>query len=244
MDTASSGGGKRKAALIAPKSALKKKDKAKKKQKGAKSVASMVVKDMKRMLEDDEATSSGEGEEDAEVSLFKLVRSESAKDRKKRRVNFIVTLAGEEKSYVPQRWSAMMVTDKGEGEKFIPQRPGGSRDKEASTGDKRDRSVSNEALLVDKGDSSPAEEAIAVDISEESKPRQKRKRTKKPKVGKSEVIELQNEKVVSAPDWVGSVTSDRDRAVSTSLSCDSAGVTPVHSAAASTRSPGRPTWEL
>ncbi len=82
----------------------------------------------------------------------------------------------------------MMITDKGEGDKFVPQRPGGSRDNKASTGDKRDRSVSDEDLLVDKGDSSPAEEAIAIDISEESKPRQKRKRTKKSKVGKSEVL--------------------------------------------------------
>jgi hypothetical protein len=53
---------------------------------------------------------------------------------------------------------------------------------------------------------------------------------------------LQNEKGVSAPDWVGSITSVPDRAMSTSLSCDSAGVTPVHSATAHARSPDRPTW--
>ena len=126
----------------------------------------MVVKDMKAMLKDDETASSGEGEEDAEDSLFKLVRSESAKDRKKRRVNFIVTLAGEEKSYVPQRWSAMMITDKGEGDKFVPQRPEESRDNKASEGEKRDRSVSSEDSVVDKEESTPAEEALAVIVAE------------------------------------------------------------------------------
>jgi hypothetical protein len=141
-----------------------------------------------------------------------------------------------------QRWSAMMITDKGEGEKFVPQRPGESRDNKASKGEKRDRSVSSEDSGVDKEESAPAEEALAVIVAEGTKPRQKRKRTKKSKVIKSEVLVLQSEKGVSAPDWMGSITSVPDRALSTSISCDSAGVTPVHSAAAHAQSPDRPTW--
>jgi hypothetical protein len=188
----------------------------------------MVVKDMEAMLKEDDATSSGEGEEDVEDSLFKLVRNESAKDRKKRRVNFIVTLAGEEKSYVPKRWSAMMIADKGEGDKFIPQRPGGSGDTKASTGEKRDRSVSSEDSGVDREESTPAEEAIAIVVTEETKPRQRRKKTKKSKAEKSEVRTFQEEKGSSSSDWGRSNPPVPDWGESTSSTCDSAMGTSVH----------------
>ena len=102
--------------------------------------------------------------------------------------------------------------------------------------------MSGEDLVVDKGDNSPAEEAIAVEVSEETKPRQKRKRTKKSKVGKSEVLDMQSEKGVSTSDWVQSNPAVPDRAMSTPITCDSAGVTPVQSAAALARSSDKPTW--
>ena len=50
----------------------------------------------------------------------------------------------------------MMISDKGEGDKFVPQRPERSRDEEASTGDKRDRSVSDEDTTASKSDPSIA----------------------------------------------------------------------------------------
>jgi hypothetical protein len=240
-----SGGGKRKAALIVPKPAPKKKDKGKKKQKGVKSIASMVVKDMKKaMLKEDDASSSGEAEEYTEDSLFKLIRNESVKDRKKRRVNFIVTLAGEEKSYVPRRWSAMMVTDNGEGDKFVPQRPGGSGETKASTGEKRERSVSSEGSRVDKGESSPAEEAIAITVAEETKPRQRRKKTKKFKLKaeKSEVRTFREEKASSSSDWGRSNPPIPDWGKSTSSTCDSAMDTPVHLPVASAPTTERSTY--
>ncbi len=108
---------------------------------------------------------SGEGEEDAEDTLFKLVRNESEKDKKKRRVNFIVILAGGEENYVPTRWPSLMMADKEDEEKFIPQCPGRCGEKKASTSEKRERSVSSEDPEVDKGKSPPAEEAIAVTIT-------------------------------------------------------------------------------
>jgi hypothetical protein len=103
----------------------KKKGNGKKKQTGAKGFTSMVVKDMRKMLRENDA-SSGDGEGDAEReedTLFKLVRNENEKGKKKRRVNFIVTLVEGEKDYVPSRWSSLMVNDKGDGEKFVLQRP-------------------------------------------------------------------------------------------------------------------------
>ncbi len=180
------GGGKKKAALIAPKRVPKKKEKAKKKKVG-KSFASMVAKDVKAMLQDesgDEEVGSeeggGGGEEDD--SLFKLVRNAS-KSKKKRRVNFIVTLAGSNQAYVPSRWSSLMMTDQEGGDKFVPQRPRQSGDSKASTSKKRERSVSSEDLVVDRGGELPAEEALAVAVAEGAKPRQKRKKSKSRKLG-------------------------------------------------------------
>jgi hypothetical protein len=199
----------------------------------------MMAKDLKEIMakeSDGSEAGSEEGEKGDEDndSLFKLVRGEKAKGAKKRKVNFIVTLAGGGKDYVPSRWSSLMMTDQEGGDKFVPQRPRLADDSKASASEKRERSVSGEDLVVDRGDSSPAEEA---------KPRQKRKRTKKSKVGKSEEQEMQNEKGVSASDWVQSNPAVPDRAMSTPLTCDSAGVTPVQSAAALARSSDKPTWD-
>jgi hypothetical protein len=193
--------GKRKAALIAPKGIVKTKEKGKKK-KVVKSFASMVVKDLKEMFakrKDGNEAGSEEGEKTDEEDdyLFKLVRDSSAKGKKKRRVDFIGTLAGGEKDYVPSRWASLMMTDKGDKEKYVPQRPNRDEVNKATTGEKRERSVSNEDLEVDKGESPPAEEAITVTVPEKPKPRQKRKRTKKSKVGKSEVCEFLDEKALS-----------------------------------------------
>ncbi len=162
----------------------------------------MMAKDLKEIMakqSDGSEAGSEEGEkgDEDDDSLFKLVRGEKAKEKKRRKVNFIVTLAGGGKDYVPTRWSSLMMTDQVGGDKFVPQRPRLAGDSKASASEKRERSVRGEDPVVDRGDSSPAEEAIAVEVSEETKPRQKRKRTKKSKVGKSEVLKMQSEKGVS-----------------------------------------------
>ncbi len=96
---------------------------------------------------------------------------------------------------------------------------------------------------MDKGgDLIPAEEAIAITVAEEPKPRQKRKRTKKSKVGKSEVCEFQSEKTLLAADWGKPNPSNSDWGVSKSSTCDSTRATPVHSHGATTRETIRPTW--
>ena len=115
----------------------------------------MVAKDVKAMLQDeggDEEVGSEEGGRsgDEDDSLFKLVRNAS-KSKKKRTVNFIVTLAGSHQDYVPSRWSSLMVTDQEGGEKFVPQRPRPNNDSKASASEKRERSVSSEDLVVTRG---------------------------------------------------------------------------------------------
>jgi hypothetical protein len=240
------GGGKRKAALIAPKGIPKKKDKGKKK-KAVKIFASMVVKDIKELLHrgySDDGAGSEEGErpDGGDDSLFKLVRETSAKRKKKRKVNFIVTLAGAGHDYVPSRWSSLMLTDRGDKEKYVLQRPNQLGDDQAAASAKRERSVSNEDLEVDKGDSSPAEEAIAVTTTEGAKPRQKRKKTRKSKAGKSEVRPVREEKESAPSDWGKSNPSIPDWGKSTPLTCDSAKATPVHDPGASAQETVRPTW--
>jgi hypothetical protein len=237
--------GKRKATLIAPKGVPKKKEKAKKKKLG-KSFASMVAKDVKAMLQDesgDEEVGSeeggGGGEEDD--SLFKLVRNAS-KSKKKRTVNFIVTLAGSNQDYVPSRWSSLMMTDQEGGDKFVPQRPRQSDDSKASDSEKRERSVSSEDLVVDRGGELPAEEALAVTVAEGAKPRQKRKKSKKSKVGKSEVGALQEVGTSASSNWGKSNPPVPDWKKSTSPTCDSAGVMPVHNPGAPARETERPSW--
>jgi hypothetical protein len=168
------GGGRRKAALIAPKGIVKKKEKGKK--KAAKSFASMMAKDLKEIIANgsdgsEAGSENGEKRDGDDDSLFRLICGGEAKGKKKRKVNFIVTLAEGGKDYVPSRWSSLMVTDQEGGDKFVPQRPRQSDDSKASASEKRERSVSGEDLVVDKGDCSPAEEAIAVEFSEEAKPR-------------------------------------------------------------------------
>jgi hypothetical protein len=134
------GGGKRKAAFIAPKGIVKKKKKGKKK-KAAKSFASMMAKDLKEIMAKG-SDSSEAGSEDGEkgdgdnYSLFRLIRGGEAKGKKKRKVNFIVTLAGRGKDYVPSRWSSLMVTDQEGGDKFVPQRPRLGDDSKASASEK------------------------------------------------------------------------------------------------------------
>jgi hypothetical protein len=96
--------------------------------KAMKSFASMVVKDMKELLQngesgDEAGSEDGERSDGGDDSLFKLVRETSAKKKKKRKVNFIVTLAGAGNDYVPSRWSSLMLTDRGDKEKYVPQRP-------------------------------------------------------------------------------------------------------------------------
>ncbi len=239
------GGGKRKAALIVPKGVAKKKEKAKKKKVG-KSFASMMAKGVKAMLRDeggDEEVGSEEGGRSGEEddSLFKLVRNAS-RSKKKRRVNFIVTLAGSNQDYVPSRWSSLMMTDQEGGDKFVPQRPRLNDDSKASASEKQERSVSSEDLLVDKGGELPAEEALAVAIAEGAKPRQKRKKSKKSKVGKSEVGALEEVGTSASSDWGKSNPPVRDWGMSTSPTCDSAGVTPVHNPGAPARVTERPSW--
>ncbi len=134
---------------------VKKKGKEKKK-KAAKSFASMMAKDLKEIMakeSDGSEAGSEEGEkgDEDDDSLFKLVRGEKAKGKKKRKVNFIVTLAGGGKDYVPSRWSSLMMTDQEGGDKFVPQRPRLADDSKASASEKRERSVSGEDLVVDKG---------------------------------------------------------------------------------------------
>ncbi len=239
------GGGKRKAALIAPKGIPKKKDKGKKK-KAVKSFASMVVKDMKELLhrgesEDEAGSEEGERSEGSDDSLFKLVRETSAKKKKKRKVNFIVTLAGAGHDYVPSRWSSLMLTDRGDKEKYVPQRYNPLGDDQTAASAKRERSVSNEDFEVDKGKSPPAEEAIAVPTTEGAK-RQKRKKTKKSKAEKSEVRPFQEEKASAPSDWGKSNPPIHDWGMSTSLTCDSAKATPVHDPGASAQETVRPSW--
>jgi hypothetical protein len=240
------GGGKRKAALIAPKGILKKKGKEKKK-KAVKSFASMVVKDMRELLQneqsgDEAGSKEGERSDGGDDSLFKLVRETSAKKKKKRKVNFIVTLAGAGHDYVPSRWSSLMLTDREDKEKYVPQRPNQLGDDQAAASAKRERSVSNEDFEVDKGKSPPAEEAIAVITTEGAKPRQKRKKTRKSKAGKSEVRPFQEEKASAPSDWGESNPSIPDWGKSTPLTCDSAEATPVHNPGASAQESVRPTW--
>jgi hypothetical protein len=73
--------------------------------------------------EDEAGSEEGERSEGGDDSLFKLVKETSAKKKKRRKVNFIVTLAGAGHDYVPSRWSSLMMTDRGDKEKYVPQRP-------------------------------------------------------------------------------------------------------------------------
>ena len=96
------GGGKRKVnpTLLAANANPKKKLKGNAAKSG-RSIASMVMKDLKEMFKGDK-----EDEEDDkdDHTLFNLVRGES-----KKRVNFLVTLAEGGKEYVPVRASSMMI---------------------------------------------------------------------------------------------------------------------------------------
>ncbi len=201
----------------------------------------MVAKDVKAMLQDeggDEEVGSEEGGRsgDEDDSLFKLVRNAS------KRVNVIVTLAGSNQDYVLSRWSSLMVTDQEGGDKFVPQRPRQSGDSKTSVSEKRERSVSSEDLVVDKGEELPAEEAIAVTLAEGAKPRQKRKKSKRSKAGKSEVGAFQEVWTSASSDWGKSNPPTHDWGKSTSSTCDSAGVTPVHNPGVPGLATDRPTW--
>ncbi len=129
--------------------------------------------------EDKAGSEEGERSEGGDDSLFKLVRETSAKKKKKRKVNFIVTLAGAGHDFVPSRWSSLMLTDRGDKEKYVPQRPSPLGDNQPAASAKRERSVSTEDFEVDQGKSPPAEEAIAVTTTEGAKPRQKRESQKR-----------------------------------------------------------------
>ncbi len=79
----------------------------------------MYVKDVKEMLDAGD-TSSGDEESGAnggDDSLFNLVRNASGKRAKKRRVNFIVTLAD-----VPSRHLSFMMKDTSGGAGYVPKR--------------------------------------------------------------------------------------------------------------------------
>jgi hypothetical protein len=102
--------------------------------------------------------------------------------------------------------------------------------------------VSSEDSGVDKEESTPAEEALAVIVAEGTRPRQRRKKTKKSKAEKSEVCTLQEGKGTSSSDWGGSNPPVPDWGESTSSTCDSAVDTPVHHPGASAFSTARPTW--
>jgi hypothetical protein len=61
--------------------------------------ASMVVKDLKEMFQkgddgNEAGSEEGDNGDEEDDSLFKLARDSSAKGKNKRRVNFIVALAG------------------------------------------------------------------------------------------------------------------------------------------------------
>ncbi len=135
-----------------------------------------------------------------------------------------------------------MLTDRGDKEKFVPQRPDPLGDNQTAANAKRERSVSNEDLVADKGKSPPAEEAVAVPTTEEAKPRQKRKKTRKSKAEKSEVRPSQEEKASDPSDWGRSNPPAADWGLSTSLTCDSAKATPVHGSGATVQETVRPTW--
>ena len=176
------------------------------------------------------------------LTPFSTTNKSYRKGKKKRKVNFIVTLAGAGHDYVPSRWSTLMLTDRGDKESYVPQRPNAHGDDRAAASAKRERSVSNEDFVVDKGKSPPAEEAIAVPTTEEAKPRQKRKKTRKSKAEKSEVRPCQEEKASDPSDWGRSNPPVPDWRLSTSLTCDSAKATPVHDSGASAISRGCTTF--
>jgi hypothetical protein len=137
----------------------------------------------------------------------------------------------------------------------VPQRPNQPKDKQTAPNAKKERSVSNDGLVVDKGESPPAEEAIAVTVAEGTKPRQRRKKTKKSKAEKSEVCafqeekastpligeSLQEEKASTPSDWGKSNPSASDWGISTSSTCDSTKDTLVHNPGASAHATERPT---
>ncbi len=102
--------------------------------------------------------------------------------------------------------------------------------------------MSDEDSGVDNEESTPAEEALAVIVAEGTKPRQRRKKTKKSKAEKSEVCTLQEGKETSSSDWGRSNPPVPDWEESTSSTCDSAVDTPVHHPGATAFSTARPTW--
>jgi hypothetical protein len=82
---------------------------------------------------------------------------------------------------------------------------------------------------VEEGICPPGEEASAAPTSGSGrKLRRKRKRTKTKSEGKSEVVDLPSEDVVSSRDWPGSTTARWDRLLGSGSSSDSSSSTPMH----------------
>ncbi len=228
--------------MITSKSASKKKGKGKKKASGGKVVTSMMAKDAKEMVEEMDS-SSGEdesslgGEDD---TLFKLVRGTGGQKKKKRRVNFIVTLAGGGGEYVPSRHLSMMIRDTTGGTGYIPER--GRSEEAAPSGGMTDRVAVDTELAREVG-FPPGEEASAAPTSGFGRElRKKRKRSKTKPNGKSEAVCLPCEDVRKAPDWPESTSSRWDRLLASGTSSDSSATTPVQRSSTSAPPTDRPTW--
>ncbi len=89
--------------MLAAKASPKKKPK-NKPAKSGKSIALMVIKDLKEMFNKEKEERDDASDEKGDLILFNLVRGES-----KKRVNFLVTLAEGGKKYVPTRVASMMI---------------------------------------------------------------------------------------------------------------------------------------
>jgi hypothetical protein len=112
------GGGKRNhATLVAAKGGPRKKQK-RGPAKGGRAIATMVMKDLKAMMEQGSSIKEEPGDEKDDMSLFNLVRG----GNDKKRVNFLMTSSEGGREYVPSRYSSMMINAREGKESFVPRR--------------------------------------------------------------------------------------------------------------------------
>ena len=116
--------------MLAAKASPKKKLKIKT-EKSGKSIASMVMKDLKEMFRKGKEDAS---DEKGDLTLFNLVRGEN-----KKRVNFLVTLAEGGKEYVPVRATSLMIRAVGGKEDFKPKRSRSEKSEGGSSSDKEEK---------------------------------------------------------------------------------------------------------
>jgi hypothetical protein len=220
----------------------KKKGPGQKKQAKAKGAASTVVKDLKEFFkkEKDEPGSGGDADDEGnegDDSLFKLVRGSEKKAGKRRKVNFIVTLAGDDKEYVPSRFPSFMMRDtSGKGE-YVPKR----ERSEDLPGEEAGTNVDGTTKKKEEGECPRVEEASATSGSV-GKLRKKHKRRKLPKSGKSEVGKLPCEDDQSVVDWGDSTSAAGDRSEPSDQISDSSKFTRMQKSPSLACSTDRPTW--